>query len=184
MDNFSPQVDTSTQTKDETNFPRWLSGVLTNIKRELQIRNRVLGYVTAVAGLAANTNEQTLASFTVPAGNFVTVGSSIRLVAFGTLNGNANSKTIKFKIGTTVVFTSPSLTSGTSWKIEIIIGCLAYNSQTVNIEFFNTPSNTTISETFDFKNTSNIISITGQSAVGTLNDIVLTYAEASYSGNL
>lgn len=77
---------------------------------------------TTQKGNLANTNPQTLFSFSIPPGTLVRNGQSLRIKIFGTNAANANSKTMTFNFGATQLVTFFSA-SGTqrSWNLETTI---------------------------------------------------------------
>jgi hypothetical protein len=67
------------------------------------------------------TGEDTLASYTVPAGQLATNGDTLWFEAFGTMAANANSKTVRARFGssgTNLMYAQTSTSWGTHWSIK------------------------------------------------------------------
>lgn len=65
--------------------------------------------------------EDTLASYTVPAGQLATNGDTLWFEAFGTMAANANSKTVRARFGssgTNLMYEQTSTSWGTHWSIK------------------------------------------------------------------
>ena len=75
--------------------------------------NRVLGPVNS-----GNTNtSQTLASYVLPANTLQSVGQEIEVIAWGTVAGNAASKSIVMNVGGATFTTGTNTGSGYAWNL-------------------------------------------------------------------
>lgn len=69
------------------------------------------------AGNGADTTEDTLASFTLPANSFDQVGRGVHVYAFGSFASNTNTKHAKLYFGSEVLSTGTG--NNVSWSLEI-----------------------------------------------------------------
>lgn len=121
MDAFDSQVDTFSQTKDETNFPRWLSSVLGMIKKQLNSRAKLLFKQTKIIN-QPTAGTWTAISQNIPQGNFTISNTGIKIKALGNTINNVDTKTINFNFGGVSLFSySLSINAINSWIIEIDI---------------------------------------------------------------
>src|SRR5258708_5614516 len=82
-----------------------------NINRQVSI---------AGAGNGADTTEDTLFTFTIPANAFDTLGRGVMVSAFGTTGTSAHTKTVRMYFGTGVSFTLASGTIPSSaWNMQL-----------------------------------------------------------------
>jgi hypothetical protein len=79
----------------------------------------LLGRNVTPTGNGADTTEDILQSFTLPAGALATVGQKIKIKACGTYGANADNKTIKVCFGAQIYNTGIIAQSGTAWGIEL-----------------------------------------------------------------
>ena len=185
MDNFAPNVDTSVYNKEGPRFLVWLQTVLSRIRREFDKRQANFIISTAAVDLQANTGEQVLYSAAISAGNFITSGGYIDISAFGFWANTAGQKSIRVKVGTTVLFDSGAITAqNVPWCLELRIASLGKTGQIINGLLFygNTFLQLNYSTSLDFTQ-AQTINLTGQSTNGAAADIVLSFYKLSYGGS-
>lgn len=81
-------------------------------------------YITgASVGNGADTTEDTLQSFTLPAGLLANVGDSVRIFAGGTFAASTDTKRVRLKIGGQVVngFHQGTTTGAIAWALDCSI---------------------------------------------------------------
>jgi hypothetical protein len=81
----------------------------------------VAGGINAQSSAVANSGgaETNLMSYTLQANHFNVNNKAINIKAWGTLAANANSKTIRFYVGATLVLTFNTSASDLNWKADI-----------------------------------------------------------------
>lgn len=142
-------------------------------------RTRPLVDNTTQAGTDADTNEKTLATFSLRANTLAVNGEKLRIEVYGTRIGAANADVVKLKFGALVLTVLSSSNAGkTSWYAKVLIvrtgaatqkvGILssAYRSDTIGEA---THGYTTATETLSGAIT---ISVTGQNGAATANSLV------------
>lgn len=83
----------------------------------------------AASGTGADTSEDTLYTYALPANAFSSPGKAVRVRVWGTTGANANNKTVKVYFGA-VVFTSATLAANNvPWHFEMIIAKTGSNTQ-------------------------------------------------------
>src|SRR5258708_28269492 len=93
-----------------------------NINRQVSI---------AGAGNGADTTEDTLFTFTIPANAFDTLGRGVMVSAFGTTGTSAHTKTVRMYFGTGVSFTLAIGTIASSaWNMQLQV----YKGSAVNTQ--------------------------------------------------
>jgi hypothetical protein len=139
----------------------------------------------ATSATIANTTETTLKSYTLAANTLSTDGDSLTIKATGVVAANANTKTIKIKIGGfeiiphTAFITAPN---GLTWGIDItLVRTASNNSRTTGttFTFTNAATGAVLSTIYDNTigvdfTTALAIIVTGTNGVATANDIVST----------
>ena len=84
----------------------------------------------AASGTGADTTEDTLYSFTLPANAFSQTGKAVRIRVWGTTGATANNKTVKLYFGASIVFTSAtSAANNVPWYFEMIVAKNGANTQ-------------------------------------------------------
>lgn len=140
---------------------------------------------TTLAGTAANTDEQTLYAFSLPASTLGVNGRGVRIRAFGTVAANGNTKTVKLKFGSTIIATRAAADNGQTWTITADVIRTSATAQLGHGWLVNTggsvanQSITTPAETLSGAVT---ISLTGQSGTGTASDVVFRGAYVELIG--
>lgn len=85
---------------------------------------------TGGVGNGANTTDDILFSYTLPANSLDTIGRGIIIEAYGGFAANAHDKTVKIFFGSATVFTTGVVTAvGTAWFIRANITNTGANSQ-------------------------------------------------------
>lgn len=89
---------------------------------------------TTSVGNGADTTEDVLQTYVMPAGIFVNIGDVIVITANGTLGATTDSKVMRIKAGGTAVSFSPTATlaSQTQWRLQTSVQKRGTNLQTVD----------------------------------------------------
>lgn len=82
------------------------------------------------AGNGADTTEDTLATFSLPANSLDAVGRIVHIYAFGTFANNTNTKHAKVYFGSEVL--SAATGNNVSWSLEMWVGKSASNVQKIS----------------------------------------------------
>ena len=94
----------------------------------------LLNIQTAASGTGADTTEDTLYTFTLPANAFSIPGKAVRVRAWGTTGANGNNKTAKVYFGASVAFASAtSAANNTPWYFEMIVVKSGANTQIAHV---------------------------------------------------
>lgn len=87
-------------------------------------------YVAAGVSNGADTTDDVLATYTIPANYFTAGGQTLRFTAYGVTGATGNNKQIKIKIGTTTVLTSGTVTTNAgAWRIVYDLAHISANVQ-------------------------------------------------------
>lgn len=82
------------------------------------------------SGNGADTTDDTLFSYPLPANSLDTIGRALKVRAYGGFAANGNNKTVKLWFGSQVVFTTGVLTlSAVGWSVEMLVTKAAANVQ-------------------------------------------------------
>jgi hypothetical protein len=133
---------------------------------------------TTGTGNGNDTTEDTLNTFSLPAGSLDVAGRTLQLTAAGSFANNAHSKTAKLYFGTSIVATTAAQTGANiGWQLILQVQKVASNSQ---LGFYSPIVGTThggislpLSGT---ENDTNAITIkvTGQTGTASASDVVLS----------
>jgi hypothetical protein len=135
------------------------------------------------AGNGADTTEDTLKSFTLPANALNQVGRGVYIYAWGTFAANTNTKAAKMYFGATSISTGAAASNNVGWALEMVVGKSAANAQAINGQsVVGTSHGGTVSSTGSETDTAAItIKVTGQdSTSANANAIVLTGLYAQF----
>lgn len=125
-------------------------------------------------GNTADTTEDTLLSFSLPAKTLSTANKGLRIKAWGHCATNADNKTMKLYFGSEVITTPTAATSNKNWNLELEVYKTGSSTQVV----FGTglvdvtpvtPLVTTGAET---DTTAITIKVTGQAGTANANDVI------------
>jgi hypothetical protein len=83
----------------------------------------------AASGTGADTTEDTLYTYTLPANAFSVPGKAVRVRVWGTTGANANNKTVKVYFGATVFSSATSAANNVPWYFEMIVTKTGSNTQ-------------------------------------------------------
>lgn len=86
-------------------------------------------YVWVGATATGGTSEETLATYTLPASTLSANGKALRITVWGVGAANANSKTIKVVLGSTVVSQMVSTASAAGYDLQALVVRSASNAQ-------------------------------------------------------
>ncbi len=146
--------------------------------------SRIVDSQTSTTGVGngADTTDDTLFTYTLPAGSLATNGDSISVIAFGVVANNANLKQIRFWFAGTTMFSTGAVTSSNaSWVCQMTVtrvdathvnaaGWILVGSVLSNV---NAASNQAVA---DLSANTSVVKVTGASTfTGAAND-VLGYA--------
>lgn len=125
-------------------------------------------------GNGADTTEDTLLSFTLPAKTLSATGKGLKIRAWGNTAANADNKTVKLYFGSEVITTPTAATNAKGWELELEVykngssTQVVYGKGQVDVTPV-TPLVTTGAET----DTATItIKVTGTAGTANANDIV------------
>lgn len=125
-------------------------------------------------GNGANTTEDTLLTFTLPAKTLSTAGKGLKIRAWGNTAANADNKTIKLYFGSEVIVTPTAATSGKGWELELEVYKTGANTQVVfgSGQVDVTPVTTLVTTGAEADTATITIKVTGQAGTANANDIV------------
>lgn len=135
------------------------------------------------AATAADTSETILYTYTIPASLLDANGRTLRLTAFGTFANNANTKTVRVRLGGiagTVIVSAAFSTAGAGikWRATVFVARIAANSQRVAgaIEIMNVSSNDPdragLTTAAQIESGTIDLVVTGQNGTASASDIV------------
>lgn len=143
----------------------------------MYLESLLLHSSTTQAATIGDTNETTLWSYTLPANTLRADGRGIRVTLTGTLAANANTKTISFKFGGTIVVSDNGSINSGAWKIVAEIVRKGVGSQVVNGASFMLRTLLNSGATLSFDETTALALImTAQNGTANANDVVFTSA--------
>ena len=94
----------------------------------------LLNIQPTASGTGADTTEDVLYSFTLPANAFSIPGKALRVRVWGTTGATANNKTVKVYFGSSIVFTSAtSAANNVPWWFEMVIVKNGTNTQIAHV---------------------------------------------------
>lgn len=92
-----------------------------------------------VSSNGADTTEDTLKTFDLPAGTLANVGDRLHIVAAGQLGATTDSKVVRLKFGGTTMSSQTSASAGqTGWRAEFDLYKTGASTQRWNGQFVNT----------------------------------------------
>ncbi|MBV9984493.1 hypothetical protein [Bradyrhizobium sp.] len=128
-------------------------------------------------GTGADTTEDILQTFSLPANTLDAVGRRIRITAYGTFGADANSKTVRVYFGT-VAYNSGALTgNGVGWAITLDVWKTGSNTQGYGTSglYYGASIVSAGAGTLSQTDTAAItIKVTGQNGAAVPNDIICT----------
>lgn len=132
-------------------------------------------------GNGADTTEDTLQTYTLPASSLDIAGRCIRVTSWGTTANNADAKTLRLRFGGTLIYSQTLTTSILGdWVMKATICKTAANTQTAYAEGLNAAALGTASPGIDVTAPAEtdtatiIIKTTGQAGTANANDIICT----------
>lgn len=132
-------------------------------------------YSATGIGNGADTTDDTLFTYTLPANALNTTGQAIRVTAWGGFAANGNNKRVIINFGTYQISTGTITDNAKGWKAQMIVGRNGASSQVISGEILH--DTTWITEAFSTQTITDtapiVIKITGASQTsGTANDVV------------
>jgi len=91
----------------------------------------VISIQSNAVGTGADTTEDTLYTYTLPASALSAVGKALRVRAWGSTSANGNNKTAKLYFGATVISTGAAAANAKDWYLEALVVKTGANTQTV-----------------------------------------------------
>lgn len=134
----------------------------------------VISVNTTSTGNGADTTEDTLLTYSLPAKALSANGKGIKIRAWGTTAANADNKTMKLYFGSEVIATATAATNNKNWFLELEVFRTGASTQVVwgqgQVDTTNvTPYFATGAET---DTAAIVIKVTGQAGTGNANDVV------------
>jgi hypothetical protein len=83
-------------------------------------------------GNGADTTEDTVKTFSLPANAFDAVGRSCYIYAWGSYHADANVKTAKLYFGATSISAAASAAGNTAWALEMVVGKAGSSLQVIS----------------------------------------------------
>lgn len=126
-------------------------------------------------GNGADTTEDTLATYSLPANTLGTTMRGLKIRAWGTCAANADNKTMKLYFGSEVIATPTAATNAKNWWLEMEVYHSGANAQVVvGRGIVDTTSVTPLVTTgTESESAAIVIKVTGQAGTGNANDIVI-----------
>lgn len=124
-------------------------------------------------GNAADTSEDVLFTFSLPASSLTVVGEGITILAFGKLASNGDNKTVKLYFGAQVYSLGTVATANVSWMAKLTVFRSAANVQVILGEgrIAATPIALSVLSGSETDTGAITIKVTGQSGASTANNI-------------
>jgi len=138
---------------------------------------RIAGQITAqlsATGTGADTTEDTLQTFTLPANTLDANGRCVRIRAWGTYGATATNKTIRLYFGVAIYNSTALAQNGTSWILEAEVYKTGSNTQTswATILAGNSDPGAQVNTPNQTDSSGIVIKVTGQNGTANANDIV------------
>ena len=116
---FASSVPTFTGASEPSQIFAYLNQLITSLQSGV---NGVVAAQVGVTASAATTNEQTLATTTIPGNTLSKGGQALRLRCSGLFaNTSHATNTVKLYYGTATITTTSTTTSGQSWHLELMV---------------------------------------------------------------
>lgn len=130
---------------------------------------------TTSTGTGADTTEDTLTTYSLPANTLSAAGKGLKIRAWGTTAANADNKTMKLYFGSEVIATPTAATNNKNWYLELEVYKTAANAQVVDGRgIVDTTAVTPYFATGTETDTAAItVKATGTNGTGNANDIVI-----------
>lgn len=128
----------------------------------------------AGAGNTADTNEDVLFTYSLPANTLVNTGKGLRITAWGKTAANADNKTMKLYFGSEVITTPTAATNNKGWWLELdVFRTGASTQQVFGLGQVDTTAVTVYSAAGAETETAAItIKVTGTAGTANANDIL------------
>jgi len=135
----------------------------------------LLAYSITAGGNGADTTEDVLQTFTMPAGTLNANGKGYRIKAWGITANNAHTKTLRVYHGTTSFSFTLTASDAGPWEVEMIVmrsgaaAQIAMAKCTDDTAFIATVQSISGSDTLS---SALVVKVTGQTSTSAANDIV------------
>jgi hypothetical protein len=164
LDQTGQERDDITLAKIQSNFNELYGATSYNSKQ----------FSVAGAGNGADTTEDTLFTYSLPANALASVGQSVSISAWGSVAATSATKTIRVYFGAQVVSLPYTTTQTGAWRVAMQVYKQAANVQLIITEVDALGATTTrtisnITNGAEVDTAAIVIKVTGQSSVGTAN---------------
>jgi hypothetical protein len=125
-------------------------------------------------GTGADTTEDTLQTFTLPANAFDAIGRGVRIEAWGTTGADNNTKTVRLYFGAKIYDSTTLTTNNGSWFMWANVYKTGPNTQSAiaTSTFVNSTPATAVTTPNQVDTAGIVIKVTGQNGTAVANDIV------------
>ena len=133
----------------------------------------IINIQTAAAGTGADTTEDTLYTYALPANALSAVGKSVRVRVWGSTAANGDNKTAKLYFGATAFSSGAAAANAKDWYLEALVTKTAANTQTAcfNGTFNGTALATQVSAPAETDSAAITIKATGANGTAAANDL-------------
>jgi len=134
----------------------------------------VLSVNTTSTGNGADTTEDTLLTFSLPAKTLSAAKKGLKIRAWGTCAANTHNKTMKLYFGSEVVATPTAATNGVNWSLELEVYKTGSSTQVVfgGGLVDTTPVTPLVTTGAETDTAAITIKVTGQTGTSGANDVV------------
>lgn len=125
-------------------------------------------------GNGADTSEDQLFTFSLPAGALAVAPNGLSIRAFGTLANNGDSKTVRLYFGSQSYSLGTVTTANVGWKVDMTVFKTGANTQTILCQGMigATPIALTVIAGTQTDTSPIVVKVTGQAGAANANDIV------------
>jgi hypothetical protein len=133
-------------------------------------------------GTGADTTEDTLQTFTLPANAFHAIGRGVRIEAWGTTGADNNNKTVRLYFGTEIYDSTTLTTNNGSWFTWANVYKTGPNTQTAIAKstFVNSTPATAVTAPNQTDTAPIVIKVTGQNGTAAANDMLIAISLVSH----
>jgi hypothetical protein len=126
------------------------------------------------SGTGADTTEDTLYTYSIPANTLATNGQSLRITCFGNVTNDANAKTVKLYFGATSYSVSVTTSTANAWRAEFLVvrsGASATQIYQSAVQGATPIASAFTADATDALNAAVVTKCTGTNAAAVANDI-------------
>jgi hypothetical protein len=120
-------------------FPTYMSTIFAACKPTSSAVNKLTSIIAPVS-IPADTNEDTLHTYTLPANSLAVNGQSVRVTMWGTFANNAHNKTVRVYFGATAfAFPATALAvAAHTWTVDMVVTRLTATTQAAKARYQDT----------------------------------------------